>query len=440
MATDTNIELRNQVIYSVFVRNHTEEGTFAALVEDLPRIRSLGTDIVWLMPIHPVGEVNRKGSLGSPYANKDYRAVNPEFGTMEDFRALVDAIHAQGMKCMIDVVYHHTSPDAVLVQEHPEFFWRRADGSFGNHIGDWSDIIDLDFDVPELWDYLIETLVGWAKIVDGFRCDVASLVPVEFWERARAEVERVRPGCIWLAETIHRSFGMECRRRGLVGVKDVDEYRAFDIEYDYDVREAFERLLRGELPLSAYLDLLDFQESAYPDNYVKMRCLENHDTARIAELADGFDLRSLTAFAYLLKGTTLIYAGQEVGATHAPSLFDKDVVDWSGLDGDEDLSELMAALARIKHEALPGCDYFGARADDEFDVAAVIREGAGKRVVGVFSLRGATCHVDVDMPDGTYLNLIDGLPVEVSGGTLACDGTPVIISREVGHAGDVINL
>ena len=144
MAKNTDPRLQQQIIYSVFVRNHTEEGTFRAVIPDLPRIRALGADFIWLMPVHPIGEKERKGTLGSPYAISDYRAVNPEYGTLDDFRALVDAIHANGMRCMIDVVYNHTSPDSVLSQTHPEFFYHRPDGSFGNQIGDWSDVIDLD--------------------------------------------------------------------------------------------------------------------------------------------------------------------------------------------------------------------------------------------------------------------------------------------------------
>ena len=137
MAKDTKTELRNLIIYSVYVRNHTGEGTFRALIPDLERIRALGTDVVWLMPIHPIGEKCRKGTLGSPYANRDYRAINPEFGTMDDFRALADAVHRTGMKLMIDVVYNHTSPDSVLWNEHPEWFYHRPDGTPGNHIGEW---------------------------------------------------------------------------------------------------------------------------------------------------------------------------------------------------------------------------------------------------------------------------------------------------------------
>ena len=151
-----NKSLQQAIIYSVFVRNHTQEGTFRALIPDLPRIKALGCDIIWLMPIQPLGEKARKGSLGSPYANRDYRAVNPEYGTLEDFEALVDAIHAQGMKCIIDVVYNHTAPDSVLWESHPEWFYRNADGKPGNHVGDWTDIIDLDYTVDRaLWDYQI---------------------------------------------------------------------------------------------------------------------------------------------------------------------------------------------------------------------------------------------------------------------------------------------
>ena len=142
MAKNTDKSYRNQIIYSVFVRNYSPEGTFEGVRRDLDRIQSLGTDIIWLLPIHPVGEKARKGSLGSPYAIQDYRAVNPEYGTLEDFQRLVDDIHAKGMKCIIDVVYNHTSPDSWLAQHHPEWFYRKPDGGFGNRVGDWTDIID----------------------------------------------------------------------------------------------------------------------------------------------------------------------------------------------------------------------------------------------------------------------------------------------------------
>ncbi len=150
MAVSTQKTLRNQVMYQVFVRNFSDEGTFAAVQSRLDEIKALGTDIIWFMPIHPIGRQARKGTLGSPYAISDYREVNPEFGSMSDFKSLVGAIHGKGMKCIIDVVYNHTSPDSVLSQKHPEWFYHRSDGSFGNRVGDWTDIIDLDYSNREL--------------------------------------------------------------------------------------------------------------------------------------------------------------------------------------------------------------------------------------------------------------------------------------------------
>lgn len=434
MARSTDPALQQLVIYSVFVRNHTPEGTFRAVIPDLARIRSLGVDAIWLMPIHPLGEVARKGSLGSPYANRDYRAVNPEYGTMDDFRALVDAIHGQGMKCLIDVVYNHTSPDSVLWETHPEWFYRRADGTPGNHVGDWTDVIDLDYaSGPDLWDYQVETLVGWARIVDGFRCDVASFVPMGFWERARAACEKVRPGCIWLAETVHREFSREMRRRGLCSATDTETYDAFDIEYSYDVQTVFDRWLDGDAALSHYLDLLDFQESVYPRGFNKLRYLENHDMERIASrLGRGLSLEALTAFMFFLKGATLLYAGQEFAVDHRPTLFDRDTIEW---DTGRDLSGLIARLARIKHEVLGREDFFRGAADDARDVAVLERSGSWGRAVGVFPLRGGACEVDVGtaderrigIADGDYEDLIGGGTVEVRGGLLPCDGRPVIV-------------
>ena len=199
MADDTSAVLQEQVIYSVYVRAHTEEGTFLSIIPDLDRIRALGADWIWFLPIHPIGEKGKKGSLGCPYANRDYRTTNPVYGSMEEFRFLCDEIHRRGMKVMIDVVYNHTSPDAVLLGEHPDFYYRDAAGKVGNKIGDWADVIDLDYRNRALWDYQIESLRFWASVVDGFRCDVASFVPLDFWRAARRAVAEVNPGCVWLS-------------------------------------------------------------------------------------------------------------------------------------------------------------------------------------------------------------------------------------------------
>ena len=208
MATCTDSSLKQSIIYQVYNRNHNESGTFRELIEDLPRIKSLGVDIVYLLPIHPIGKKDKKGTLGCPYSISDYRAVNPEYGTLEDFVALIEAVHEWDMKIMIDVVYNHTSRDSYLLQHHPEWFYKNAEGEFANRVGDWSDITDFDYSQHEsLWEELIDCLTYWAKLgVDGYRCDVASFVPVEFWLRARREVSKINPHFIWLAETVDKRF------------------------------------------------------------------------------------------------------------------------------------------------------------------------------------------------------------------------------------------
>lgn len=424
MAQNTDIHLQNQTIYSIFVRNHTPEGTFRAVIPDLDRIKALGTDIIWLMPIHPLGVKGRKGSLGSPYACRDYRSVNPEYGTMEDFTALVDAIHARGMKCIIDVVYNHTSPDSLLYTEHPEYFCRDENGKPGNKIGDWSDVIDLDYSAKGLWDYQIESLCMWAKYVDGFRCDVASFVPLEFWKAARRAVEAVHPGCIWLAESVHLDFGIYARRRGIYSMLDYEGYEAFDMEYDYDLRRVFDDYLKGKRNLSHYIELLNFQEGCYPVNYNKLRSIENHDQPRICSFVEGEAARrSFTALMYFLKGTTLIYAGQEFENEHCPSLFDKDTID---RDTGRDLSALMQRLYEIKKRFGADDRFFG-DADDENDIALLRRSGFERCFAGIFSLKGKSAVLETDIPDGEYENLIDGERVCVEGGKIACTGEPIII-------------
>jgi len=422
MARNTAKEYRNQVMYSVFVRNYSPEGTFEAVRRDLGRIKDLGVDVVWLMPIHPIGEVDRKGALGSPYAIRDYRAVNPEYGTLADFRRLVDDIHGLGMKCVIDVVYNHTSPDSVLAQTHPEWFYRKEDGSMGNRIGDWTDVRDLDYSQEGLWDELIDTLKYWATMVDGFRCDVAPLVPLDFWLRARSEVETVRPGCLWLAESVEPPFVRFTRAQGIPSLSDSELYRAFDLCYDYDIYHGLRAVWEGERPLALYAADLMRQESAYPDNYVKLRFLENHDNARAGFLIpDERALENWTAFLYFQKGMTLLYAGQEAGAVHQPSLFEKDTVDFSG----PDRSGLLRRLAAIKRNPILTDSFFQAEALPRDILLASHRRGE-RQLVGVFSTRGESGLVSVNAPDGVYEELIRGGTVEVRNGKLSCGGRPLI--------------
>ncbi|MNI14200.1 Alpha-1,4-glucan:maltose-1-phosphate maltosyltransferase [compost metagenome] len=425
VAKNTQKMLRNKVMYSIYVRNHSEEGTFHAVEQDLDRIKNLGVDVIWFMPIHPIGEKARKGKLGSPYANKHYREINPEYGTMEDFKQLVSAIHKKGMKCIIDVVYNHTSPDSWLVDNHPEYFFKKPDGSMGNRVGDWSDIVDLDYNQPELWDYQIESLKMWAEIVDGFRCDVAPLVPLDFWLRAREEVGKVNPDCLWLSESVEPEFILYLRSQGMVSLSDSEIYQAFDVSYDYDIHNDFKGYLTGVNKLSYYANKVNMQEYIYPENYVKLRYLENHDQPRAKELIpNDNDLLNWTAFLYFQKGMTMIYAGQETEHDVRPDLFNKDTVNWNT---GKDISSFLSALYPIKKKEIVANGSYLLRAIDEEDILVGEYTWGDQKLVSVFSMKGKSAQVEVNLPDNAYKNLIDGTEVIVKDGKLLSVSKPIII-------------
>ena len=427
MAVTTSVSLRSQVIYSVYVRNYSEEGTFQAVERDLDRIQDLGVDIIWFLPIYPIGKVKRKGTLGSPYAIADYRKVNPELGTMEDFRHLVEEIHKRGMKCMLDIVYNHTSPDSYLAEHHPEYFYRTPEGTMGNRIGDWGDVVDLDYSKKELWDYQIDTLKMWAEIVDGFRCDVAPLVPLAFWLKAREEVSGVNPDCIWLSESVEPEFIVELRSRGMTALSDSEILQAFDLCYDYDIHKFFRDYLQGKASLGKYAEAVNMQEFLYPSNYVKLRFLENHDQDRAQALITSQQaLRNWTALMYFQKGTALLYAGQENRNEKKPDLFEKDVI---CLDGKQDISGLLKQLYKIKK--LPVME------DSSYHLTAMEEQGAligehqgihtRERFVGIFSLEDKKGKTAVDLPDGLYNNLVNGEKVEIKNGRVSLALCPIIV-------------
>ena len=420
MAQNTDKTLQHKLIYSVFVRNHTPEGTFRALEDDLDRLRALGTDIVWLMPIHPIGKEGRKGTLGSPYAISDYRAVNPEYGTEEDLCHLVDTIHQRGMQCIIDVVYNHTSPDSVLAQTHPEWFFHDEQGRPGRHVADWWDIVDLDYSHKALWRYQIDTLKKWAEIVDGFRCDVASSVPLDFWVQARQEVETVRPGCIWLAESVHGAHVLGMRKINAYCATDTELYKAFDMTYDYDLWPWFESCMTGKNTLQQYIDMLNYQEQTYPSGFIKMRCGENHDTPRLAHWVPEEDrLRHWLAFLYFCRGSMLLYGGTEFAPRKQVGLFDAD--DNFG-DRRCDMSDFLRRCKAMKQTLpLTGAVWY------EVSGGAVIgryKSPEGERL-GVFGLADSGAEVPVDMPDGVYEDQLGG-KVTVTGGHVRLDGGPVV--------------
>jgi glycosidase len=411
MAADTPPDFLNLVIYEVYVRNHSPEGSLAAVTADLPRIKGMGVDAIWLMPIHPIGVFRRKGPLGSPYAIADYRAINPEYGTLEDFVALVNRAHELGLRVMIDAVFNHTAADAPLLAEHPEWYHRDASGRPVTTVPEWSDVIDLCYDNRALWDHLIETLRYWVSLgVDGFRCDVASLVPVAFWEEARQAIAQLKPGVIWLAESVHISFVRGRRRDGWRAHSDGELYRAFDITYDYDIFPQWEAAVAGAAGAGPYLELLRFQDGIYPANYVKLRFVENHDQPRIMARAGEAQALAWTAQAAFNKGALLLYGGQESGATGTPSLFEREPVVW----GDYRFQPFLARLAALKKElAVRQGELFWLRAEPAI---SGVWQGQDEGLLGLFSVAGVQGKMVVPLPDGAYEELLCGGEVQVRGG------------------------
>jgi len=431
----TDKKIRNMVIYQIFTRNY-KNGTFKDIENDLKRIKALGVDYIYLLPIHPSGEKNRKGSMGSPYAISDYRAIDPIQGSLEDFISLTNSAHNMGLKVMIDVVYNHTSPDSVLSKTHPEWFFHKKDGSFGNRIGDWWDVIDLDYSNLDLWDYQIETLKMWAKYVDGFRCDVAPMVPLEFWQKAVEEVAKIKPDCLWLAEAVEPEFIQMNREMGVATSTDGELYQAFDICYDYDVYKYMAGSMTGEFSLSEYVAHINLQELIYPENYIKLRCLENHDRPRAAALVpDKKVLINWTAWNYFAKGCVMLYAGQEYLVKHHPTLFDLDTVDF---DTKEDISSLLNTLSKIKSDSVFTNSSFTAKAIGQNSEVLMAHhksinsygsDDIAREAFGFFSTTGRAQSLRTNLPDGKYTNLITNEEIDVFEGVFAFDGNPIIIIK-----------
>ena len=425
MAKNTNMELRNQVIYQVFVRQYSKSSNFKGVTKDLKRIKALGVDIIYLLPIHPIGKKNKKGSLGCPYSIANYREVNPDLGTLDDFKELILETHKMGLKLIIDVVYNHTSRDSRLLQEHPEWFYKNESGNIANKVGDWWDVFDLDYSHQELREELIDTLCYWATLgVDGFRCDVASLIPLDFWLTARKRLESINPNIILLAESVHIEFLKSLRDQGFEAYSDCELYQAFDMEYDYDIYHLYQDYLFNNQNLNLWLKALRNQEMIYPSNYIKVRCLDNHDQRRFGEfIKDESKFINLLALNYLLKGTTFIYAGTEVKDEKLESLFDIDLINWNT---GHDYSQIMQKLSSIKKHPLFKDGTYDIILE-ELEVAHLIYKSKTKKLECILNLGNVKGRLNVGFKDGKYLNLFNNNEVVVKEGQVALEKEPLVI-------------
>ncbi len=339
---------RNAAIYEVNIRQFTPEGTLAAFEAHLPRLAQMGVGILWLMPIQPIGAKNRKGRLGSYYSIADYTAVNPEFGTLADFQRMVAGAHALGMKVILDWVANHTAWDHPWVVQHRQRYKLDAQGevfavTFRAGTPDveyWTDVVGLDYAEPSLWPAMTDAMAYWLREadIDGFRCDVASLVPTPFWEQARAALNRIKP-VFMLAESDAVDLHAE----------------AFDMTYDWDLHDQLRAIAKGRADARALRDWWQRRQAKYPADAYRMNFTGNHDSnswhGSDSEFYGEVDcFKAMAVLAATLPGMPLIYGGQESFYAKRLQFFERDLIDWRGYPLAGFYAELL--VLKTKHAAL----------------------------------------------------------------------------------------
>lgn len=414
--------LKTSIIYQVFVRNYTEEGTFKALEKKLENIKNLNVDFLYLLPINEIGVEGRKGSLGSPYSIKDYYTINKEYGTIDDFKSLINKTHELGMKIMMDIVFNHTSRDSWIKNNHPEWMYKDENGNFANKAGNWSDVYDLDFNAPGLIDYLVDVIDYYSSLgVDGYRFDVCNLIPATFYKKLKVMLDKKYPETVLLGEAVDANFGIEVRARGFNCLSDAELYDVgFDLLYCYSNWSHLKRyLLNGKLSdLISYKSALNLEEIEFQATGLKIRGLENHDQKRIISYTKNpLYIKNLCAFPVFMKGPMFIYGGLETNSDHAPSLFEKDLID---LSVDLDWFSFIAKLISFKKEDK----------NKELLVSKTLLT-KGKNIViknfysnkdvayGIFSFNGLVSKIKHnEIEDGLYYDYLTNNEVEVKNHTV----------------------
>lgn len=391
---------KDAIIYEVNLRQYTPEGTFEAFRSHLPRLKEMGIDILWLMPIHPIGEKNRKGELGSYYAVKDYLAVNPEFGTMDEFKALVNEIHEMGMYVILDWVANHTAWDNQLIVDHPEWYTRDSTGNVVTPVPDWSDVADLNYDEKGLRDYMTEALKFWVQEcnIDGYRCDVAAMVPTTFWDSASAEVNKLKP-VFMLAEADAPDL--------LVN--------AFDMDYNWHLMHVMNQIAKGEMKASEIDSVYKKRSKAYQPDDIFMNFITNHDenswNGTVFERY-GKGVKTFAALTFTLPGMPLLYSGQEAGLDKRLSFFGKDTINWDNKDYIEFYKNLINL--RTNNKALWSSTYGGDFVDignsSEENVYSFARIKDDQKIIAFFNLSPEKTTVIFDCKDfvGDYKDVLTG--------------------------------
>lgn len=394
------------VLYELNIRQFTPEGTFSAARERLPFLRSVGIDAIWLMPIYPIGIEGRKGKLGSYYSIRDYTGVNEEFGSAKELREFIGAAHALGMKVILDWVANHTARDARWITECPANWYERDEAGVAKVPWDWTDTAKLNYANHDVWRGQIDAMRYWVEEfkVDGFRCDMAMLVPIEFWQEVAEELHRVKPDIFMLAEA----------------EEDNLFDRAFNASYQWNIHHIMCDIAKGARRVWDMRNAIHAERAKYPKEAMRMSFTSNHDEnswSGSEQSRFGRALEVMTAMTFLMPSTMpLIYTGQEVGYDHSFEFFDRDPIPAEAYKENR-TTELYRRLTALKHSeaALAAGERGGEMIEIENNakdcMMTFVREVEGSRVVAIMNLSPYTIHADFNtgIYAGKYLDVMSGM-------------------------------
>jgi len=386
----------NAVMYEVNIRQYTPEGTFNAFAEHLPRLKDMGVNLLWLMPITPISQTKRQGTLGSYYACSSYTSINPEFGTLEDFKSLVQKAHRLGFKLIIDWVANHTGWDHHWTVEHPEWMMRDEAGNFTEKNG-WEDVIDLNFEVMEMRQELIDAMRFWVYEcdIDGFRCDMAHLVPLDFWQQARLSCELIKP-LFWLAEC-----------------EVVDYHQVFDVTYAWWWMHETVQYTKGQSSLHEVRNVLHAY-SQYPKNAIKLYFTSNHDenSWNGTEMEKyGIAAKAWAVFCFTWHGMPMVYSGQENMNTKRLQFFEKDLIEWEASPVLHDFYKALAGL-RNRNAAIYAGESFILPTEHSEQLGAFLRRKGDDLVLVLMNVSTTgklRITVDHEWLKGRFRNIFSGV-------------------------------